>query len=162
MDTCLRKAELEDAQSIHEMQVKAFKSLLDEYRDYETNPGNESLEKIISRINEEKSDYYIVNMDKVNVGAIRVVKVENKIYRVSPIFVLPEYQGRGIAQKVFELIETLYSDAIEWRLDTILQEKGNCYLYEKLGYRKTGETKVVNDKLTIVFYSKQCLALEYK
>ncbi|MPN31302.1 hypothetical protein SDC9_178776 [bioreactor metagenome] len=101
-------------------------------------------------------------MDKVTVGAIRVVKVENRIYRVSPIFVLPEYQGKGIAQKVFRLIETLHSDAMEWRLDTILQEKGNCYLYEKLGYIKTGETKIVIDKLTIVFYSKQCLAPEYK
>lgn len=101
-------------------------------------------------------------MDKANVGAIRVVKVENRIYRVSPIFVLPEYQGRGIAQKVFELIEAIYSDAIEWILDTMLQEKGNCYLYEKLGYRKTGEIKVINDKLTIVFYSKKCLAPEYK
>lgn len=162
MYTCLRKAELEDAQSIHEMQVKAFKSLLEEYEDYEANPGNESLEKVISRINQKKSDYYIINMDKANVGAIRVVKVENRIYRVSPIFVLPEYQGRGIAQKVFKLIETMYSDAMEWQLDTILQEKGNCYLYEKLGYRKTGETKVVNDKLTIVFYSKQCMTPEYK
>lgn len=155
MEVCLRKAGLEDAQIIHEMQVKAFKSLLDEYEDYETNPGNESLVKVISRINQEKSDYYIINMDKVNVGAIRVVKVENRIYRVSPIFVLPEYQGKGIAQKVFKLIETLHSDAMEWRLDTILQEKGNCYLYEKLGYIKTGETKIVNEKLIIVFYRKE-------
>lgn len=162
MEVCLRKVGLEDAQIIHEMQVKAFESLLEKYEDYETNPGNESLEKVISRIKQEKSDYYIINMDKANVGAIRVVKVENRIYRVSPIFVLPEYQGRGIAQKVFELIEAIYSDAIEWILDTILQEKGNCYLYEKLGYRKTGEIEVINDKLTIVFYSKKCLAPEYK
>ena len=26
-------------------------------------------------------------------------------------------------------------------LDTILQEKGNCYLYEKMGYRKAGKTE---------------------
>lgn len=155
MEVCLRKAGLEDAQIIHEMQVKAFESLLEKYEDYKTNPGNESIEKVIRRINEEQSDYYLINMDKVTVGAIRVVKVENMIYRVSPIFVLPEYQGKGIAQKVFKLIETLHSDAMEWRLDTILQEKGNCYLYEKLGYIKTGETKIVNDKLTIVFYRKE-------
>lgn len=39
-------------------------------------------------------------------------------------------------------------------LDTILQEKGNCYLYEKMGYRKTGKTEKINDRLTLVFYEK--------
>lgn len=41
-----------------------------------------------------------------------------------------------------------------WKLDTILQEKGNCYLYEKLDYHKTGKTEIINDKMTIVFYEK--------
>lgn len=41
-----------------------------------------------------------------------------------------------------------------WMLSTILQEKGNCHLYEKMGYHQTGETKPVNDKLTLVFYEK--------
>lgn len=39
-----------------------------------------------------------------------------------------------IAQKVFETIEQIYHDARKWELDTILQEQGYCYLYEKLGY----------------------------
>jgi hypothetical protein len=40
------------------------------------------------------------------------------------------------------------------KLDTILQEKDNCYLYEKLGYRQTSKTEIINDKMTIVFYEK--------
>ena len=52
------------------------------------------------------------------------------------------------------LIESIYSDAEKWELDTILQEPGNCYLYEKLGYRKTGESEIINNKMTIVFYEK--------
>jgi hypothetical protein len=39
-------------------------------------------------------------------------------------------------------------------LDTILQEAGNCYLYEKLGYKKTGKTEKINDKMDIVYYEK--------
>ena len=35
-----------------------------------------------------------------------------------------------------------------------LQEQKNCYLYEKLGYRKTGKTQIINEKLTLVFYEK--------
>ena len=41
-----------------------------------------------------------------------------------------------------------------WTLDTILQEVGNCYLYEKLGYRQTGRRTVINENMTIVGYEK--------
>jgi hypothetical protein len=37
------------------------------------------------------------------------------------------------------MIEEKYKSKIGWKLDTILQEEGNCYLYEKIGYRKTGK-----------------------
>ena len=30
------------------------------------------------------------------------------------------------------MLEQIYSDANEWELDTILQEQGNCHLYEKV------------------------------
>jgi hypothetical protein len=30
-----------------------------------------------------------------------------------------------------------------WILNTILQESGNCHLYEKIGYRKTGEMEKI-------------------
>lgn len=51
-------------------------------------------------------------------------------------------------------MKTLYTWCSEWELDTILQEKGNCHLYEKLRYHQTGKTEVINDKLTVVFYKR--------
>ena len=33
-------------------------------------------------------------------------------------------------------------------------EKGNLYLYEKMGYKQTGKTEVINERLTLVFYRK--------
>ena len=33
-------------------------------------------------------------------------------------------------------------------------EKGNCYLYEKMGYQQTSRRTVINDKMTIVGYAK--------
>ena len=44
--------------------------------------------------------------------------------------------------------------AHNWCLETILQEEGNCHLSEKLGYERTGETWVINDRLTLVGYAK--------
>ena len=54
-----------------------------------------------------------------------------------------------------DLIRASLKDTKEiWELSTILEEKGNCYLYEKLGYHPTGNTQVINDRLTLIFYHK--------
>jgi GNAT superfamily N-acetyltransferase len=150
----LTKSESEDAGIIHAMQIKSFMPLLEKYQDYETSPVNEPIEKIIDKINQPLTDYYIIKSDSLDVGGVRIVKKNDKHYRVSIIFILPEFQGKGIAQEVFKILEQLYSDANEWELDTLLQEQGNCHLYEKMGYKQTGEIKVINDKLTLVYYKK--------
>lgn len=41
-----------------------------------------------------------------------------------------------------------------WRLATILQETGNCYLYEKMGYHQSGNLTNINEKMTIMGYEK--------
>lgn len=154
MKITLSKAGLTDASDILEMQIKAFIPLLHKYRDYETSPANETIERIISRMNQSFSEYYIIKNTYIPVGAIRIIRKSNKTYRISPIFILPEHQGQKIAQQVFAMIEEMYNDAIVWELDTILQEHGNCYLYEKLGYKRTNQSRVINEKMTIVFYEK--------
>lgn len=148
-------ASIEDAPIIHDMQLRSFKALLEKYKDEDTSPANESLTRIEERIQQSFTDYYLIKVDNLPVGAIRIVKKENKTYRVSPVFIVPEFQGRGIAQKVFSRIEVIYSDAERWELDTIMQEKGICYLYEKLGYQRTGKFKQINTKMTIVDYVKR-------
>jgi len=155
MDISLHKSGISEASAIHEMQIRSFMPLLDKYRDFETSPANEPVERIIARMNQPFSDYYIIKDSNIAVGAIRILRKDNSVCRVSPIFILPEHQGRGIAQQVFAMVEQLYNDASAWELDTIEQERGNCYLYEKLGYKRTGKTEVINDKMTIVFYEKK-------
>lgn len=99
--------------------------------------------------------YYFICIGQQKVGAIRVIDKEetgeNK--RISPIFILPEFQGRGIAQKAIRLCEKIHGNE-NWELDTILQEPKNCHLYEKMGYCRTGKTQVINERLTLVFYEK--------
>ncbi|MDK8193292.1 GNAT family N-acetyltransferase [Paenibacillus sp. UMB7766-LJ446] len=157
MEISLSKASLKEASIIHEIQIKAFMPLLNKYQDLETSPANETVEQIADRINQSFTDYYLIREANIPVGAIRIVKMENKTYRVSPVFILPDYQGRGIAQKVFSMIEDIYSHAEIWELATISEEHGNCYLYEKLGYRQKGDTKQINDKMTIVLYEKRMI-----
>ena len=73
--------------------------------------------------------------------------------RISPLWIMPEYRGRGYAQQAIEAVERLYGPE-HWSLDTILQEKGNLHLYEKMGYHRVGETEHINERMDIVFYEK--------
>ena len=155
MNVTLRKAILNDAKIIHNMQIKTFMPYLDKYQDFDTNPANEPLEKIEFRLNLQLIDYYLICNDYVAIGAIRIYKREENHYKIGIIFILPEYQGRGIGQNVFRMIEEIYPEVSVWELDTIKQELGLCHLYEKIGYIQTGETKFINDKMTLVFYEKK-------
>ena len=71
------------------------------------------------------------------------------------MFILPNLQGLGIAQRAINLVEDMFPQATSWELATILEEDRNCYLYEKMGFTKTGLRKKLNDQTTLVFYKKQ-------
>ena len=94
------------------------------------------------------------------VGGVRVrwhqgKKVYENINWISPIFIIPKFQNKGIASKVIEQLFSIYPNTIEWRLDTIKQETGNCHLYEKCGFVRVGEDTIVNEKMTLVDYVKK-------
>ena len=138
------------------MQQKAFSELLQKYQDYNTNPGAENETRITEKFNQVNTRYYLIILNEhIICGAIRIV-IEDNAYRVSPVFIIPEYQNNGIAQKVFALIEKKHTTKKTWMLSTIKEEKKNCYLYEKIGYRRTGKEEVIQNGMTIVFYEKKC------
>ncbi len=154
MEVRLEKALENDAQSILDIQIKAFTPLLEKYKDYETNPANETIERVIERINNSNGAFYKILANNTFVGAIYVFWKDDIHYWISPMFILPIYQGKGIAQKAITLIEEMCSKALTWELATILEEEGNCHLYEKMGYSKTGFSKKLNDSATLIYYKK--------
>ena len=155
MEVRLVRINIEDAEKLWKMQVKAFQNLYEKYQDTETSPATESMDKILMRLKQPFTYYYFIEADNTTVGAIRVVDRHEagKTKRISPVFVMQEYRNKGLAQKAMILAEEIHGCS-HWELDTILQEKGNCYLYEKMGYHRTGRTEVINDKMTLVFYKK--------
>lgn len=156
MNIRLEKAKNSDAQAIFEIQVMAFMPLLEKYKDYHTNPAKETIERVITRINNPNGRFYKILVNNNLVGAICVFWREDVQFWISPMFILPTEQGKGIAQKAIKLIEEMFPQAITWELATILEEKRNCHLYEKMGYIKTGISKELNENATLIFYKKIC------
>ena len=155
MEIKLEKAIMSDAPAIFEIQVKTFLPLLNKYKDISTNPANEQIDNVIARINNPNGGFYKIVANNDLVGAICTYWKDKKTdHWISPMFILPEHQGKGIAQVVISLAEEMIPQANTWELATILEEERNCYLYEKMGYVKTGIWKKLNVNATLVFYKK--------
>lgn len=154
MSVQLRPVTRDEVETVWKMQVEAFSELLEKYRDYDMSPATESLEKIISKFEQPWTTYYFIIASNERVGAIRIVdKKDGSRKRISPIWIMPEYRGKGYAQQAMLEAEKLHGSK-NWCLDTILQEKGNLHLYEKLGYHQTGKIEHINERMDIVFYEK--------
>ncbi len=151
----LVKAQLSDCERLHKMQTECFADLLEKYKDYDTNPGSEPVEKIIGRVSQPETDYYIAYYDGAAIGAIRIYNNSDGYKRISPIFVLPEYCNRGLAQEMMHEAERRYPDAAGWLLETIKQEPKLRHLYEKMGYVLTGRGYNIREGMDIVQYVKQ-------
>ena len=96
-----------DEKIIHSMKYSSFLPLYDRYKDDETSPVKESIEKVIAQLKSDNTDYYIITINSKPIGAIRIVDdgYENNehIYRISPIFIIPEYQNYGIGYCIIKM-----------------------------------------------------------
>lgn len=154
MSVKLQKANREDMHELWEMQVDAFKDLLDKYQDYDMSPAAESYERILQKYDFTGTIYYFIIADGIKVGGIRVIdKMDGSRKRISPIWIMHEFRNKGYAQQAIQEVEKLYGDD-NWSLDTILQEKGNIHLYEKLGYKRTGKIERISYLMDIVYFEK--------
>jgi GNAT superfamily N-acetyltransferase len=154
MRISLKKANLNEYEEIHAMQIVSFRSLLEKYKDYETSPGTESVEAIAKKIKQDHTDYYFIVLEDRNIGAIRVVRLSDKECRIAPMFILPENQGNGYAKYALRQVECLYPEVEVWNLDTIKQENKLCHLYESVGYEPIGKEESIKESMTIVYYRK--------
>ena len=154
MGIALEKVTRDDIELVWKMQVEAFSDLLAKYQDYETNPGAEDIDKVLACFEQSWTSYFFIVADGSKAGVVRVVdKKDGSRKRISPIWIMKECRNKGLAKQAIIELEKIYGED-NWCLDTILQEKGNCYLYEKMGYHRTGKIEKINEQMDIVFYEK--------
>ena len=149
----IKKATNEESVELLALQRKVFMPLYEKYRDHDTSPATESMERFLRRF--DLGDYYKILFEDEVVGSVFVYEISPGLMKLSTINILEEYQGKGISQEVIIRLEGMYPQAYRWELETILTEPKNCYLYEKVGYKQFGEKKIINDRLTLVKYFKE-------
>lgn len=149
----IQKATENDLCRIYQMQVEAFRPLLDKYEDYATSPAAEPFERTLQRFAFDNVAYHLIMLDDEPIGAIRV-RWQDTTYVLAQILITPKHQNKGYGQESIREIEKLYPDATKWTLDTIAQEEKLCCLYEKMGYRKTSHVHRVREGMDIVDFEK--------
>lgn len=151
-DISLIRAEADQAPLLLELQRKVFMPIYEKYQDHDTSPVNQPMERFLRRF--ETGDYYKIMFKDYLAGSVFVYEKEPGVMKLHIINILREYQNKGIGQEVLHRLELLYPQAERWELETILAEQRNCHVYENMGYKRSGGSRVINDKLTLVNYIK--------
>jgi len=154
MDIKVERAELEDLELIVQGQKKGFYECYQRYQDHEVSPYNVTIE-MMKYIFDKEYLYKILSEGEF-VGAIYVHDNPDKYHmKLRGIFIIPEYQDKGIGQIAIEYVESQHNEAVTWVLETPHDLKRNHHVYEKLGYKRTGEEDYINENLSIVYYKKE-------
>ena len=151
----LEEVREDEIPQLYDMQIQSFMPLYEKYHD-EGSPAMETMERVRSRFMQENRKYYFIVKDGARVGAVNIGKKasdpEESCLYISPVFILPKYQNQGIGYVAIQKAFAMHPDVNVWKLDTILQEAGNCHLYEKCGFVRVGEEHVINENMTLVEY----------
>ncbi|MCR4991430.1 MAG: GNAT family N-acetyltransferase [Lachnospiraceae bacterium] len=150
----LEEVREDEIPQMYEMQKESFMPLYEKYHD-EGSPAIESIDRVRGRAARPNRKYYFIVKDGARVGAINIGHNdpdEKKVAFISPLFILPKYQNKGMGYVAIRKAFDLLPEVTTWKLETILQEPANCHLYEKCGFVRVGEEKIINDKMTLIDY----------
>jgi GNAT superfamily N-acetyltransferase len=147
----IKRAGQNEAEILHKIKNEAFQKDLDTYQDFETNPACESIDQMLYKIN--ASDYYAIYFEDQIIGGVAVQKNVDFEYRISPLYLSPSYQNKGLGTQIINLIFPLYPDARLWTLSTPKPSMRNSHFYEKFGFNSVGE-HYINERLTLTYYQK--------
>lgn len=127
-----RKAVSEDAEMLVNIYNAAFYS---DYMRYGTCPGYGRTTEMMKKSIREYPKYIIL-CDNKPVGCVSCKMQEMRVYEITCLCIIPEYQGKGLGTKAVQFVKELYDDWEKLTLVTPLDKKKNVKFYtEKCGFR---------------------------
>ncbi len=131
MTTEYRKAGAEDAEMLINIYNASFYS---DYMRYGSCPGyGKTTEMMEASIRDHPK--YIILCDNRPVGCVSCKMQEMRVYEITCLCIVPEYQGKGLGTQAVQFIKDLYEDWEKITLVTPVDKKENVKFYtEKCGF----------------------------
>lgn len=99
----------------------------------------------LQRENITKYATYKMVLDDKIIGGMSCRELEDGIFWLGGIYIDSQHQNMGIGAKAITFLEKEFPQAKRWRLDTPYKSYRNHHFYEKMGYKKIGETEPKED-----------------
>ncbi|WP_338225891.1 GNAT family N-acetyltransferase [Lactiplantibacillus paraxiangfangensis] len=153
----LIKVESTELSRVQAMYQRAFKPLYEKYHDRLTNPYLESLSDLRAKYREPNRRFYYYQVDHQTVGFLGLVfDASQQVVRISPLLVLPQFQGQHYAQRMLLSVENAYPEVRQWQVDTIAEETKLVHLYRKLGYKQVAHRcDEVQPRMHLIYFVKE-------
>ena len=135
------RATVEDLDDYMKAKIDAFSDDLHMYGFGPT--GYDDYDKELENI--EQYPTYKIVLDGKIIGGLTCCNA-GEYYWLGGIYIAKEYQNRGIGAKAISFLEKEFPDAKCWRLHTPHKNYRNHHFYEKMGYKKIGETEPREEK----------------
>jgi ribosomal protein S18 acetylase RimI-like enzyme len=127
-----RKAGAEEAEMLINIYNASFYS---DYKRFGVCPGyGKTIEMMEESIKENPK--YIILCDNKPVGCISCKMLEMRVYEITCLCIVPEYQCKGLGTQAVQFVKALYDDWEKFTLVTPVDKKENVKFYtEKCGFR---------------------------
>ena len=145
-----------DLPAVQQMYRLAFADLYQRYHDDQTDPYYETLATLTWKWQQPDRHYYFYVVDQQRVGMICVHDDSQQATtkRISPLLILPSFQGNGYALTILQAVQVQYSGATCWQVDTIAQESKLMQFYRRAGFQATSQHAELQPGMTIVYFEK--------
>ncbi|MDP4108992.1 MAG: GNAT family N-acetyltransferase [Bacillota bacterium] len=117
-------------------------------------PEYDSIDKQIETLENEKVRYFKILDGDTVVGGMCVFLLGKKHCHLGALYIIQAYQNKKIGTKAVEFLFNAFPEYNKWTLETPYKSFRNHHFYEKLGFRKTGETKPEADGFFLYLYEK--------
>ena len=157
MKIVYRQARIDDAELLVNIYNASF---YNDYVRYGSCPGygqtKEMMEESIGKYLK-----HIILCDNKPVGCVSCKMQEMRVYEITCLCIVPEYQGKGIGTQAVRFVKTLYEDWEKITLVTPVDKKENVKFYtEKCGFRIVSTETDGNVELARFVLEKQILTAE--
>lgn len=161
----VRKTRAEDVKALWEIQKNAFMPLYERYKD-QGNPALRDETDISRRLGSEYFSCFTIYADDEITGGLWY-KVKGSCtgedvlgdgkYYLQRVFIRPDMQSKGIAQRAILESEAYFDDAEVFYVDFPEDLKKNRRCYEKAGYTDTGNRVKIQEGLVLACFEKKII-----